>query len=228
MSSKYIPACWPDDTAARIQNMRAVGAAWQEIADSFGANIASVRYQASKLGLSRRERRLFTPDEDAIIRADYAAHVDVNVTAAKLNRSHGVIRQRIYHHHHDLVNGSRSCRGTRALKKFGVELLEHGATPAEALDAVEARMIAARASARAAAIDAKRDHYNYSLKVMLDQIANGKPRNQAIFEARMTGLSLEKIARCFGLTRERIRQICDSSAFELAVAQRVSSHEASA
>jgi DNA-directed RNA polymerase sigma subunit (sigma70/sigma32) len=49
---------------------------------------------------------------------------------------------------------------------------------------------------------------------MLEQIAGGRERDAAVFEARALGATLEDIGRAIGVTRERVRQICDHDAFK--------------
>jgi DNA-directed RNA polymerase sigma subunit (sigma70/sigma32) len=45
---------------------------------------------------------------------------------------------------------------------------------------------------------------------MAAAIAAGAPRNGAIIQARNKGLTLERIGDHIGVTRERIRQICEA------------------
>ena len=51
---------------------------------------------------------------------------------------------------------------------------------------------------------------------MLEQIAGGRERDAAVFEARALGAALDDIGRAIGVTRERVRQICDHYAFKTA------------
>lgn len=226
MTRQFQRTVWPEDTVERIENFRKMNASWAEIATDFGCSVATVRNKAVSLGLFQPSPpRKFSPEEDAVIRADYATYVPVDETARKLNRSSGVIRQRLFHHHRDLLNSTRTGRGTRALKRYGIALLDQGATPDEAAAAVRTKLMAAKAVARVAAINASESRRDRMLTAMKEQIANGKPRNEAIFEARSYGCTLQEIASCFDITRERVRQICDAMAFEIAVRQQQPSQE---
>lgn len=215
---KYQRAVWPNDTAKRIQDMRALGASWREVSESFGVNMSTMRLHAQKLGLcmSRKNRR-FTPEDDAIIREDYKSHADLKETAKKIGCSYAVLRQRIYHNHKNLLNTGRTAYGTKALKRYGLQLLEHGSTPAAAAINIKSKIVAAKAAARVAALNAKDRHNNQIIETMVAQIAAGKDRNAAIFEARSLGATLERIAGCFDITRERVRQICDAEAFRMTI-----------
>ena len=51
---------------------------------------------------------------------------------------------------------------------------------------------------------------------MLEQIAGGRERNAAVFEARALGARLAEIGRAIGVTRERVQQICDRHSFKAA------------
>lgn len=208
---------WPDDTAERIASLRSVGAVWEDIALSFGVSLSTIRDKAINLGLlTPKAGRRFDAGEDAIIRADYLANADLKETANKLGRTYGDVRQRIFHHHKDLLNSGRTGRGTKALKRYGPGILAHGETPDAAAQALKAKMIAAKVAARVAAQNAKAARRNFIVETMMNQIAEGRNRNQAIFEARACGVELVKIAEPLGITRERVRQICDATALEFA------------
>lgn len=75
----------------------------------------------------------------------------------------------------------------------------------------------ARAVARAAKARWKRER----IARMLDQIASGRERNAAVAEARALGARLQEIGTAIGLTRERIRQICQRHALDEAAAQSI-------
>lgn len=218
MNEKFQRAKWPEDTAERILDMRQLGASWAAVGKSFGVDIRTIRNKAIKLGLLvPRKNRRFTSGDDAMIRADYLAHADLEETARKIGCSYGVLRQRIFHHHKDLLRTVRTPASTRAINKYGIELLQHGRTPQEAAKNIREKVIVAKAAARVAAINAKNRQREQVVSVMIEQVRNGKPRDEAIFEARSLGVTLERIAECFDLTRERIRQICDAQAFRMAI-----------
>lgn len=218
MKAKFKRSVWPKNTAHRIQDARASGASWQVIADDFGCSLATIRNRAIELGLFEpKANRRFTAEDDAILRADYLANADLEDTAKKIGCSYGVLRQRINHKHKDLLNTVRTSHGTKQLKRYGLGLLEHGFTADEAAKNIKARLIAAKAAARVAAISAKERRANQIIEAMLADIAGGKDRNVAIFETRALGISLQRIADHFDITRERVRQICDAEAFRAAI-----------
>jgi hypothetical protein len=211
---------WPADTAARIAAARERGASFETIAKDFGVRSAALRNKAIALGIHTAvPRRLFTPEEDRIIRADYRAHVDIAVTAEKLGRSFGAVRQRIFHHMKDLLKQGRTTRSWRALRQYGSSMLKHGASPDEAALKIKALVTAAKAKARAAASEAKARRRQERIDLMLEQIASGRERDAAVFEARSLGAAFEDIGRAIGVTRERVRQICDDYAFQVATDQ---------
>jgi hypothetical protein len=213
---------WPADAAARIAAARERGASFQTIAKDFGVSFATLRNKAIALGVHTAvSRRLFTAEDDRIIRADYLAHVDIAVTAAKLGRSAGAVRQRIFHYMKDLLKQGRTPRSWRALRQYGSSMLEHGASPEEAALKVTELVTAAKAKARAAALEAKARRRQERIDFMLEQIAGGRERDAAVFEARSLGVALEDIGRAIGVTRERARQICEHYAFKTATDQMI-------
>jgi len=222
MTEQFSGATWPDDTAERIRAARQGGASFETIAKDFGVSFAAVRNKAIALGVhTAAPRRRFTPEEDQIIRADYLAHVDVAVTAAKLGRSWGAVRQRIFHYMKDLLKQGRTPRSWRVLRRYGSSMLDHGSSPDEAALKIKEIVTAAKAQARAAALEAKARRRQERIDLMLEQIAGGRERDAAVFEARALGAALEDIGRAIGVTRERVRQICDHYAFKSATGRMV-------
>ena len=220
--TKQSGAHWPGDAAARIKAARERGDSFETIGAEFGVSFATVRNKAIELGLHiAAPRRRFTPEEDRIIRADCIAHLDIAVTAAKLGRSWGAVRQRIFHHMKDLLGQGHTPRSWRVLRQYGAAMLDHGATPDEAAVKVKEMVAAAKAQARAAALDAKARRRRERIDLMLEQIARGRNRDAAVFEARSLGAGLEDIGRAIGVTRERVRQICDQHAFKAAAGRLV-------
>jgi hypothetical protein len=210
-------APWPPDTAQQIKSARDRGASFEAIAKEFGVSSAAIRNKAIALGVHTAvPRRRFTPEEDRIIRADYLAHVDIAVTAAKLRRSWGAVRQRIFHYMKDLLKQGRTPRSWRVLRQFGTSMLDHGSTPDEAARKVKELVTAAQAQARTAALEARTRRRQERIHLMLEQIAGGRDRDAAVFEARALGAPLEDIGRAIGVTRERARQICNQFAFKAA------------
>lgn len=216
MSEKYQKSRWPDDFDERVIKMRSEGSHWHVVAASFGVDMATLRNRARERGLFvPRVNRRFTPEDDAKLRAAYVGQRDLKEVAADIGCSYGVLRQRIFHRHKDLVNGVRTPHGTKYLKRYGAQLMEHGATPSEAAAALAKKITVAKAAARVHAIAAKEKRANDLIDTMQEAIAAGKPRNAAIFEARALGLSLERIGLAFDVTRERIRQVCDAEAMRI-------------
>jgi hypothetical protein len=210
-------ASWPPDTAQRIKAARDRGASFETIAKEFSASSVAIRNKAIALGVHAAvPRRRFRPDEDRIIRADYLAHVDIAVTAAKLGRSRGAVRQRIFHYMKDLLKQGRTPRSWRVLRQYGTSMLDHGSTPDDAARKVRELVTAAQAQARTAALEARARRRQERIDLMLEQIAGGRERDAAVFEARALGASLDDIGRAIGLTRERARQICNQYAFKVA------------
>lgn len=216
MSRKYQNWTAKDDT--KILRLRSEGKTWGEVAEHFDVGMAAVYVHAKNSGLfeARRNRR-FGADEDALIRAAYVAQRDLAELARQLGRTHGDIRQRLQHHHKDLLNTVRTPHGSVALKRYGASLLDLGATPAEALTAMRRKLVDAKAAARLAAIEAKQKRANEYVNSMHQRMAEGMSRDAAIFEARACGLTLERIGSEFSITRERVRQICDQYALDVAV-----------
>src|SRR5262245_47197778 len=193
---KRVAPKWPADIAARIAAARERGASFQAIANDFGVSFGALRNKAIALGVHTAvPRRMFTPEEDRIIRAHYLAHVDIAVTAAKIGRSWGAVRQRIFHHMKDLLKQGRTTRSWRALRQYGSTMLDHGASPDEAALRIKELVDAAKARARAAAQEAKTRRKQERIDLMLEQIAGGRERDAAVFEARSLGATLADIGR---------------------------------
>jgi hypothetical protein len=225
MTGKLIRNRWPRNTADRIEKMLAAKKTWPQMAVSFGCSTITIRNKAVDLGLyTPKKLRRFTPEDDAIIRADYLANADLELTAQKIGCSYGVLKQRIHLCHHDIVRTVRSAHGTLALKRYGQELLRHGATAGEAAANLRQKIIDAKTVAKVTAIRARKTRREQMLDDMMSEINEGKDRNTAIFEARMLGLHLEEIAGRLNITRERVRQICNKVAFDAAVKQQLNGH----
>ena len=213
---------WPDDTKEIIETMRANGYTWQEIGLYFGCNqnTANQKYRELLAGSpvnKEKSHRFFTEEEDAEIRRAYLAHENLYVVAAKMGRRRGDLIQRINHKHRDLLNTVRTTSGSMALNKYGRDtLLAFDPDYAVAAKKLKEARELAKAKGRAAAIAAKEAKINYAITQANEKIANGMERNEAIFELRAMGISLEKIGVNFGITRERVRQIFDAVAVKKA------------
>ena len=222
MTQQSCGGAWPADAAERIKAARERGTSFEAIAREFGVSFATLRNKAIALGVHKATpRRRFTPEEDEIIRADYLAHVDIAITADKLGRSWGAVRQRIFHYMKDLLKQGRTPRSWRVLRQYGASMLDQGASPDEAARKVKEMVAAAKAQARAAALAAKARRRQERIDLMLEQVAGGRDRDAAVFEARALGAGLEDIAAAIGVTRERVRQICDHYAFKAAAVRMV-------
>ena len=211
---------WPDNAEAIIEDLREHDYSWGAIAGHFGVSLGTLRKFAQSHGLMEKTRytRRFTPEEDAEIRRRYVENDNIELIAKSLNRSVGVLRQRIYHHHPDLLN-LRVARTSRVINKIGKENLAHfDPNYHEAVDKYMQSQIQAKADARAAAIAAKAARKNFMLHIAQQDINNGKKRNDAIFELRASGMDLQTIGSYFGITRERTRQIFDKIALQRAMA----------
>lgn len=220
MSEQYQRAQWPDDFDDRVIKLRSEGYSWDKVAETFGASRAAVYLRARLRNLFEpRPLRRFTPDDDALLRKAYVEQRDLREVAAEIGCSYGVLRQRIFHHHKDLITGIRTQRGTLALQRYGAAIMEFGGTPDEAAQILKKKLVEAKAAARSSAIAAKAKRAAQTIETMHHEIALGKSRNTAIFEARALGLSLEQLGQEFGVTRERIRQICDAEAIRISLEQ---------
>lgn len=211
---------WPADTKEIIEKMRANNYSWNDIALHFGCNVLTIRNKAIKLNAHvAREQKRFTPEEDAELRRAYIDLEDLKVTAAKMGRSYGVIRQRLYHYHHDLMFTTRTSESQRAVNRYGKEVLSAFDENYErAAKKIKAAKIEAKSIARAQAIAAREQKLRSDFEIADKEIAQGKNRNEAIFELRASGINLEVIGNHFNITRERIRQIFDKVATNKAYA----------
>lgn len=212
---------YPTDFFERVSALRAQKVPWGKIADQFGVNKAQLRqrFYKDKSYVAGKIKR-FTEQEDAILRAAYLAHEDLNVTAQRLNRSHRVLYQRLFHKHHDLIDTDKRDGYTiRAINRYGIENIAKF-SDGDLVEAV-AKFRQARkeilAAKRAFAIAAKEARNNAIIDALFAEFQNGaKSRNEVIFEMRAAGIVLDRIGQCFNLTEERIRQICDIEAVRLA------------
>lgn len=217
--AKHQRCVWPDDTFERVQAALLERKKMREIAEEFGVSVMTMGVKVRSMGFKNpRKPNRFTPEDDAVLRADWIAMVDLNETAVKLGRSFGTCRQRLLNAHKDILKGERTSRVSQAVKQFGVGILANGQTMDEAVTRARKIIIQAKADARVRAIQAKAAFQDRLLTEMKHQIDGGKDRNEAIFECRAGGVSLERIGQHFGVTRERIRQICDETAYRLASA----------
>jgi excisionase family DNA binding protein len=157
----------------------------------------------------------FTPEDDAIIAADYKAYVPTTETAEKLGRSDGVIRQRI------LRLGLRRSNNASRMLEWAPEHLakELKSGQLEGAEFVrlchewrdnETERLKQQQSERAQQIQADMLKQSAEIDARADLT-----RKEKIRAKRMIGLTLQEVADQYGLTRERIRQITDPRAGEM-------------
>lgn len=212
---KHRPRVNPDHYIDDIMDLRDGGATWHEVAETVGLSIVKVREIAIAFGgYQPKQVNYFTEEEvEYIIRA-WRDHVTVEDMADHLGRTFGVMRQKILQLNRDgrLAHIVRDPAKTRLLRQYGEQALAAGATPSEALaNIAEAKRRALAEAINAARMAATKRH-KIAIEKMLTDIASGGDRNQAIFDARAEGATLEEIAVEIDLTRERVRQICFAQA----------------
>lgn len=175
----------------------------------------------------KRKYQRFTAEEIAYIREQWAANAHARDIAAALGRSEAVIRQAIFHKSKDL-RGLRSTLFNKLRTRTGLDLAAPP-TKAEA-DRAAQEFVRLRREAVATARREMRERAtairHRALTDMRAAIVAGTDRNEAIFNARSAGAHLEEIANEFGITRERVRQICYQVSFRRALADSLKSEAA--
>lgn len=201
----------PSDYIDHIMDLRDVGLTWGEISAQTGISVPKLREWAIAFGGHRiKTNRYFTDEELQYIIGAWRDHVHLEDMADKLGRSFGVMRQKIMQMQRVgmLRDIERDPAKTRLLRVYGEKALAAGATPSEALANIAEAKKRAMAEAMMAARMAATKRHKLAVEKMLMDINAGGDRNQAIFEARAEGATLEEIAEPLNLTRERVRQIC--------------------
>lgn len=209
----------PAQLAEHIRDLRDMGASWKAVGDDLGVSMVTARNYASKFGLliPSETKPIFSPAEYSTIIRDWNNNVPVEDIADKLDRSFGAVRQKILKLQREGRLGSRDAAKTRLLKQYGEAALDAGATPVEALRKMAEAKQMAFAAALKASRAAKRHRFELALAELRTAIASGLDRNAAIFACRAEGVSLQEIASEFDITRERVRQICNDHAQEIAL-----------
>ena len=193
----------------KVIAMRSEGKTWREIGENLGCLGQTIRVKAvTEFGFTLRKNKKFTPEEDIEIRRAYLAMEDMDETAARLGRTKGDIYQRLLRKHKEVINTVRSAVGSKAIKRYGKEVLlsldpDYGVA-ARKLKELMADA-AAKAKEEAAAVRANKVKLEFESADA--RIAAGEDRNDLIFELRSLGLSLELIGQHFGITPERVRQV---------------------
>lgn len=188
---------WTLEQDALVINGTLAGKNAKAIAEETGHTESAIH--ARRFELNMPALRRFNEVEDDIIRADYAAFVAVQDTAAKLNRSPGTLRQR----HRKLGLRERDGRKTRLANRFGLGVLSISDDPAEVRrvlrEGEEAKQAAQKAAFAAKVANALAD-----MRTALDC---GEDRIIAFRAAMLAGATLEQVGQEAGITRERVRQI---------------------
>jgi len=151
--------------------------------------------------------RRFTPEEDAIIRADYSDYIDVRVIAIKLNRDYGTVRQRIFY-----LKLKRDSSVSRILKwcpEHLTPILKEKGSVAF-IESVNAHCQQAEEDelANVTAVSAK-EKSEIAARIAEIQARPELERREKMMAMRALGMTLESIGGQFGLTRERARQLTD-------------------
>lgn len=203
----------PDRLIERISDLRELGFTWNQIAADLDVSVPTARNWAVKYGLLvPTEKRAFTPSDIDYIKLAWERNDPVEDIADKLQRSFGSIHQQVLKLQRRGDVGRRDPAKTMLLKRYGEAAMAAGATPSEALRNMQEAKTQAFAAAMNAANAAKRRHKDFALTAMRAAIAAGSDRNAAIFAARADGVNLEEIGAEIGVTRERVRQICNAYA----------------
>jgi DNA-binding transcriptional MerR regulator len=153
--------------------------------------------------------RRFTPEDDALIKADYAAYVPTQDTAAKLGRDHGTLRQRIFH-----LGLRHSSRASKLLQWAPEHLAAAVRTGELAPDEFITRCHEWRDAQNLQAHEQQSEQQSEQRQELLRQVAeidarDDLKRNDKMRAKRMLGITLEEIGAQYGLTRERVRQLTD-------------------
>ena len=206
----------PEDVIDQIMDLRDMGMVWREIGEAVGITMQTARNWAIAYGgyVEHTARKRFTPEDEAYIAKAYVEHVPVEEVADTLNRTFGVIRQKVLQLQRNgaLASGERDPARTRLLRRYGAQALEAGDTPSDALHKIAEAKRMAFANAMYEAQKAKTVFKQQAIEEMMADIAAGVDRNEAIFKARAKGVTLNEISECFNITRERVRQICTKQA----------------
>jgi hypothetical protein len=175
------------------------------------------RRRRSRKGIPLRR---FTPQEDAMLRADFLAYVPMEDIAAKLNRTWGTTRQRVMH-----LGLHRSHITSKYLKHAPSSLKQQFLSGKIDGETLRQRCIAERVADEQQAREVKQQAWlnrRNERQVMIATILkrDDLSRNDMIRSMRNGGARLEEIAVQFGITRERVRQLCEPDFYHRVIVPR--------
>jgi len=139
----------------------------------------------------------FTPEDDRMIRVDWTSYVPAEVIAKKLRRSTAVLRQRVHH-----LKLRRSPSVTRVMKWAPQHLVAKRRRLGDEGFIAEARQWRKEQSARPK-IERRMAIEAVSREISHQDIS----RDEKIYLKRQAGVTLQRIADEFGITRQRVMQI---------------------
>lgn len=199
---------WTKEEDAILRKCAAKRMTSREIAKRLpGRTIPAILARRKTLDVVTYSIKRFTPEDDEIIRSDFAASVPIEETAVKLGRSYGVLRQRIFY-----LGLRRDGRKTKLAKKFGMDVLQISDDPNEIV-----RVMAERQAAQKAAVKAERAAKSKAAIEALEKaLAEGTDRKTAYQAAMLGGATLQQVGDHQGITRERVRQIVSDQRSQLA------------
>ena len=139
----------------------------------------------------------FSPEDDRVVRTDWANHVLVEVIAKKLRRSPAVVRQRVQH-----LGLRRSSSVTRVVQWAPPHLVARRRRIGD--DAFVREAIAWREAEAMRPVLEREEEVARMAKVIA---RSQKTRDEKIYEMRQAGMTLQAIADEFDVTRQRVMQI---------------------
>ncbi len=209
-----------NDFPTLMKDMKEAGMTWKEIGAALGVSFSTISNWVNLLELRKPleyERTPFSEEEMEYIKTAWAAYVPLEDMADKMGRTYGTLRQKVLWMQRANKLSGRSHYGTRIYKKYGASLLEEGVNVEDLHHKLADAKVAAFSAAKTQAKNAKTKRVNLAIQQMKKNIEEGMDRNMAIFRCRAEGVTLEILGAEFNITRERIRQLCDKVAADMAV-----------
>lgn len=190
-----------------IEKMRAKKKTWAEIATALDRTVPTVRIWARLLGYNfRKHHGKVMPEQlDYLVKA-WNEYVHVQVMADHIGRSYGVTRQIIMRLKYEGRIGDRDGLRSIAVTRYGCDYRDPRPSHVMLTEAVEAKK-ARKLNDEDVARRLREEKSLAALERMGNDIASGMSRDEAMLRAR-DDCTFEEIAVCFGITRERVRQIC--------------------